>query len=152
MDNLTPQQRQKNMKRIKCKDTAIELALRKALWERGHRYRKNYKGLPGHPDIVFTKYKIAIFCDGEFFHGKNWEEMKVSLQKSNNSEYWIRKISRNIERDEEVNKQLRNLGWSVLRFWGQDIKKDLNGCIKTIEEQIFGNKIGEDFIIKDRED
>lgn len=140
MDNLTPQQRQKNMKRIKCKDTAIELALRKALWERGHRYRKNYKGLPGHPDIVFTKYKIAIFCDGEFFHGKNWEEMKVSLQKSNNSEYWIRKISRNIERDEEVNKQLRNLGWSVLRFWGQDIKKDLNGCIKTIEEQIFGNK------------
>ncbi len=78
--------------------------------------------------------------------------MKVSLQKSNNSEYWIRKISRNIERDEEVNKQLRNLGWSVLRFWGQDIKKDLNGCIKTIEEQIFGNKIGEDFIIKDRED
>lgn len=152
MDNLTPQQRQKNMKRIKCKDTAIELALRKALWERGHRYRKNYKGLPGHPDIVFTKYKIAIFCDGEFFHGKNWEEMKVSVQKSNNSEYWIRKISRNIERDEEVNKQLRNLGWSVLRFWGQDIKKDLNGCIKTIEEQIFGNKIGEDFIIKDRED
>ena len=152
MDNLTPQQRQKNMKRIKCKDTAIELALRKALWERGHRYRKNYKGLPGHPDIVFTKYKISIFCDGEFFHGKNWEEMKVSLQKSNNSEYWIRKISRNIERDEEVNKQLRNLGWSVLRFWGQDIKKDLNGCIKTIEEQIFGNKIGEDFIIKDRED
>ena len=152
MDNLTPQQRQKNMKRIKCKDTAIELALRKALWERGHRYRKNYKGLPGHPDIVFTKYKIAIFCDGEFFHGKNWEEMKVSLQKSNNSEYWIRKISRNIERDEEVNKQLRNLGWSVLRFWGQDVKKDLNGCIKTIEEQIFGNKIGEDFIIKDRED
>ena len=152
MDNLTPQQRQKNMKRIKCKDTAIELALRKALWERGHRYRKNYKGLPGHPDIVFTKYKIAIFCDGEFFHGKNWEEMKVSLQKSNNSEYWIRKISRNIERDEEVNKQLRNVGWSVLRFWGQDIKKDLNGCIKTIEEQIFGNKIGEDFIIKDRED
>ena len=152
MDNLTPQQRQKNMKRIKCKDTAIELALRKALWERGHRYRKNYKGLPGHPDIVFTKYIIAIFCDGEFFHGKNWEEMKVSLQKSNNSEYWIRKISRNIERDEEVNKQLRNLGWSVLRFWGQDIKKDLNGCIKTIEEQIFGNKIGEDFIIKDRED
>ena len=152
MDNLTPQQRQKNMKRIKCKDTAIELALRKALWERGHRYRKNYKGLPGHPDIVFTKYKIAIFCDGEFFHGKNWEEMKVSLQKSNNSEYWIRKISRNIERDEEVNKQLRNLGWAVLRFWGQDIKKDLNGCIKTIEEQIFGNKIGEDFIIKDRED
>lgn len=70
MDNLTPQQRQKNMKRIKCKDTAIELALRKALWERGHRYRKNYKGLPGHPDIVFTKYKIAIFCDGEFFMGK----------------------------------------------------------------------------------
>jgi len=130
------------MKHIKAKDTAIEMILRKALWKKGYRYRKNYKSLPGHPDIVLTKYKIAIFCDGEFFHGKDWEEMKVRLQKSNNSEYWIRKIARNMERDEEANKQLRNLGWSVLRFWGKDIKKDLNGCIKTIEEHIFYNKTG----------
>lgn len=82
MDNLTPQQRQKNMKHIKAKDTAIEVILRKALWERGYRYRKNYKGLPGHPDIVLTKYKIVIFCDGEFFHGKDWEKLKVRLKKA----------------------------------------------------------------------
>ena len=69
------------MKHMKAKDTAIEVILRKALWERGYHYRKNYKGLPGHPDIVITKYKIAIFCDGEFFHGKDWEELKVRLKK-----------------------------------------------------------------------
>lgn len=143
MDNLTPQQRQKNMRHIKAKDTAIEVILRKALWERGYRYRKNYKGLPGHPDIVLTKYKIVIFCDGEFFHGKDWEKLKIRLNKSNNSEYWITKIVRNMERDEEVNKQLRTLGWSVLRFWGKDIKKDVNGCITTIEERIFCDKMDE---------
>lgn len=148
MDNLTPQQRQKNMKHIKAKDTAIEVILRKALWERGYRYRKNYKGLPGHPDIVLTKYKIVIFCDGEFFHGKDWEKLKVRLKKSNNSEYWIAKIVRNMERDEEVNKQLRTLGWSVLRFWGKDIKKDVNGCITTIEEKIFLNKMDEENFIE----
>lgn len=148
MDNLTPQQRQKNMKHIKAKDTAIEVILRKALWERGYRYRKNYKGLPGHPDIVLTKYKIVIFCDGEFFHGKDWEKLKVRLKKSNNSEYWIAKIVRNMERDEEVNIQLRTLGWSVLRFWGKDIKKDVNGCITTIEEKIFLNKMDEDNFIE----
>lgn len=148
MDNLTPQQRQKNMKHIKAKDTAIEVILRKALWERGYRYRKNYKDLPGHPDIVLTKYKIVIFCDGEFFHGKDWEKLKVRLKKSNNSEYWIAKIVRNMERDEEVNKQLRTLGWSVLRFWGKDIKKDVNGCITTIEEKIFLNKMDEDNFIE----
>lgn len=148
MDNLTPQQRQKNMKHIKAKDTAIEVILRKALWEKGYRYRKNYKGLPGHPDIVLTKYKIVIFCDGEFFHGKDWEKLKVRLKKGNNSEYWITKIVRNMERDEEVNKQLRTLGWSVLRFWGKDIKKDVNGCITTIEEKIFLNKMDEDNFIE----
>ena len=148
MDNLTPQQRQKNMKHIKAKDTTIEVILRKALWERGYRYRKNYEDLPGHPDIVLTKYKIVIFCDGEFFHGKDWEKLKVRLKKSNNSEYWITKIARHMERDEEVNKQLRTLGWSVLRFWGKDIKKDVKGCITTIEERIFLNKMDEGNIIE----
>lgn len=144
MDNLTPQQRQMNMKHIKSKDTVIEVSLRKALWARGYRYRKNYKGLPGHPDVVLTKYRIVIFCDGEFFHGKDWEVLRARLERSNNSEYWIKKITRNMERDEAVNKQLQALGWTVLRFWGQDIKKDIEGCIKTIEEIIFHNKLGEE--------
>ena len=92
MDVLTKEQRRRNMQHIRANDTKIEVMLRKALWEKGYRYRKNYKCLPGKPDIVLTKYKIAIFCDGEFFHGKDWEVLKPRLEKSNNSEFWIRKI------------------------------------------------------------
>lgn len=140
-DVLTPEQRHKNMKNIKAKDTKIEVMLRKSLWERGYRYRKNYPGLPGKPDIVLVKYKIAIFCDGEFFHGKDWEILKPRLEKSNNGDFWVNKISRNRERDEEINKQLLYLGWTVIRFWGKDIKKDLEGCIRVIEETIFEIKM-----------
>ena len=142
MDTLTSEQRRKNMQHIRSKDTKIEVLLRKALWKRGYRYRKNYKALPGKPDIVLTKFKIVIFCDGEFFHGKDWEVLKPRLENSNNSEFWISKISRNIERDNEINKQLLFLGWTVIRFWGKDIKKDLDGCVKVIEETIFDIKLG----------
>ena len=96
-DVLTPEQRKRNMRNIRSFDTKIEVILRKELWSRGYRYRKNYKKLPGSPDIVLTKYKIAIFCDGEFFHGKDWEVLKPKLLNSNNSEYWISKISKNID-------------------------------------------------------
>lgn len=123
-DVLTPEQRRKNMQHIRGKDTTIEVILRKALWARGYRYRKNYKRIPGSPDIVLTKYKIAIFCDGEFFHGKDWEVLKPRLEKSNNSEFWIKKISRNLERDDEINKKLLSMGWTVIRFWGNEIKKN----------------------------
>lgn len=135
-DVLTPEQRKKNMQHIRSKDTAIEIKLRKALWEKGYRYRKNYKLLPGKPDIVLTKYKIAIFCDGDFFHGKNWEELENKLKKSDNGEFWINKISRNIERDAEVDKKLLFQGWVVIRFWEDEIKNNLDECIKVIEEKI----------------
>lgn len=141
MDNLTPAQRKKNMRNIKSQDTDIELLLRKELWRQGYRYRKNYKKLPGKPDIVLTKYKIAIFCDGEFFHGKDWEKLRPRLVKSNNSEYWISKISRNIERDDEINKMLLYRGWTVIRFWGDEIKKDVKGCVKVIEETMLDLKL-----------
>lgn len=118
-------------------ENEIEIILRKALWAKGYRYRKNYKKLPGNPDIVLTKYKIAIFCDGEFFHGKDWEVLKPRLEKSNNSEFWISKISRNRERDDEVNKRLLFEGWTVIRFWGDDIKKHTDECVKVVEEAIF---------------
>ncbi len=111
--------------------------LRKALFTQGIRYRKNYLELPGKPDIVLTKYKIAIFYDGEFFHGKYWEVLKPRLKNSNNSELWINKISRNRERDDTVNKQLVLMGWTVIRFWGKDIKKHTDECVKVIEEAIF---------------
>lgn len=142
-DNLTPEQRKKNMQHIKSKDTKIEVKLRKALWEKGLRYRKNYDVLPGKPDIALTKYKIAIFCDSEFFHAKDWEVLKPKLKRTKNSEYWLKKISRNMERDEEVNKQLLFMGWTVIRFWGKDILKNTDECMKVIEETIFELKIGD---------
>ena len=144
MDRLTKEQRHKNMKNIRSKDTSIELKLRKELWRRGYRYRKNYTELPGKPDIVLTKYKIAIFCDSEFFHGKDWEVLKPRLEKGNNSKYWVAKISRNRERDDEINKKLLFMGWTVIRFWGKDIKKNTDECVRVIEETIFDLKIRND--------
>lgn len=144
VDNLTQEQRRRNMQHIRSEDTSIEILLRKKLWEKGYRYRKNLNNLPGKPDIVLTKYKIAVFCDGEFFHGKNWEILQPKLEKSNNSKYWIKKISRNMERDDEVNKKLLFLGWTVIRFWGKDIIKDVDGCVSVIEEVIFNQKVQDD--------
>ena len=126
-----------NMKYIHSKNTKIEVILRKALWNAGFRYRKNYEKLPGKPDIALTKYKIAIFCDGEFFHGKDWEVLKPKLEKGNNPDFWIKKITRNQQRDEEVNKQLLFMGWTVIRFWGNEIKKNPEQCVKVVEETIF---------------
>ena len=140
-DVLTKEQRHKNMQHIRSNNTKIEVLLRQALWRKGYRYRTNYKELQGHPDIVLTKYKIAIFCDGEFFHGKDWEVLKPRLEKSNNSEFWINKISRNREHDDEVNKKLVFMGWTVIRFWGNDIKKNTEECVRVIEETIFDLKI-----------
>lgn len=141
---MTKEQRSQNMKSIKSSDTQIELKLRKALWKQGYRYRKNVSDLPGKPDIVLTRFKIAIFCDGEFFHGKDWEILRPKLENSNNSDFWIDKISKNIERDAEVNKQLLYRGYTVVRFWGQEIKNDVDECVKTIEELIFDMRFTED--------
>ena len=132
MDNLTPAQRHKNMAAIRSKDTSIEVILRRALWHRGFRYRKNYKLLPGSPDIAITKYRIAIFCDSEFFHGKDWEELKLRLENGNNSTYWIKKITRNMERDVENEKALQFRDWTVLRFWGKDIEKHTDECVRAV--------------------
>ena len=142
MDVLTPEQRHRAMCNIKSKDTAIEVSLRKALWHKGYRYRKNYKFLPGKPDIAITKYKIAVFCDSEFFHGKDWEEsLRPRLEHSNNAGYWIEKIEGNMRRDSENNQKLLFLGWTVIRFWGKDIKRNLNMCVKTVEDCILEKRI-----------
>lgn len=144
MDNLTKEQRHKNMKNIKNKDTSIEVRLRKALWNKGYRYRKNVSTLPGKPDIVLPKYKIAIFCDSEFFHGKDWEILRPRLEQSDNSEYWVKKISKNKQRDDVANKELLFKGWTVIRFWGKDIQKDVAMCVKVVEECIFDLKVSDD--------
>ena len=135
--------RHKTMSHIRSKDTGIEVKLRKALWSKGYRYRKNYNTLPGKPDIVLTKYRIAIFCDSEFFHGKDWDDVLLpQIRKGNNSEYWEKKIRRNMERDEKINKELQCMGWTVLRFWGKEIEKNTDDCVKAIEETIFDLKMG----------
>ena len=134
MDVLTKEQRTKNMKAIKGKDTKIEILLRKALWNKGYRYRKNYNKLIGKPDIVLPKYKIVIFCDSEFWHGKDWEIKKYNIK--TNSEFWINKIERNIKRDQEVDQKLQDEGWTVLRFWGEEILKDINWCMEEIQKTV----------------
>ena len=141
------EQRKKTMSRIRGKDTSIEIALRKALWNKGYRFRKNYKKLPGSPDICLTKYKIAIFCDSEFFHGKEWDVLKPKVEKGNNGEYWAKKIQENIDRDEEIDKTLLFLGWTVIHFWGKDILKSIDECIRVIEETILDLKVGKDGMI-----
>ncbi len=134
MDDLTPEQRKKNMRAIRSKDTTIELALRKALWQRSIRYRKNYKGLIGKPDIVITKYRIAVFCDSDFWHGYDWENRKARIKSNQN--YWIPKIERNMKRDREVTAALVEQGWIVLRFWEHTIRKELEECVDDIQEAV----------------
>lgn len=145
-DVLTSEQRHKNMQNIKSKDTKIEVLLRKALWKKGYRYRVNYKKLPGKPDIVLTKYKIATFCDSVFFHGKDWGKLRARLEKGDNGAFWIKKIVRNMERDDNVNKEIRTLGWRVLRFWGDDIKRNLDDCVKAVDEAVFDYKFEDEMI------
>ena len=130
-DNRTEEEKRSfTMSRIRGKATSIEVMLQKALWHKGIRYRKNYHKIPGSPDIAIVKYKIAIFCDGEFWHGKNWEQKKARLK--NNREYWIRKIERNIERDNRFSSELQAQGWHVLRFWEDEIKADIDNCVDTV--------------------
>ncbi len=135
MDNHTPEQRSKNMRAVKNKDSEIERLLRKELWSRGLRYRKNYKGLIGKPDIVFIGKKVAVFCDSEFWHGYDWENKKKEIK--SRQDFWIPKIERNMQRDIEVTEALESQGWTVLRFWGKDIKKDAVKCADEIERAVF---------------
>lgn len=121
--------RSENMSKIRSKNTSIELLLRKKLFSLGYRYRVNLKHIYGKPDIVFIRKKIAIFCDSEFWHGKDYLEGK---KPKSNTDYWYKKIERNIQRDAEVTSQLQKEGWCVLHFWGKDIMKNLDSCIHSI--------------------
>lgn len=126
----TTPQRSYNMSRIRAKDTKPELLLRKALWAKGIRYRTHAKDLPGKPDMVIRKYGLAIFVDGEFWHGHRWEETQHIIK--SNRDFWIPKIERNMKRDSEVNASLAAMGYTVFRFWEHDIRKNLNKCINQI--------------------
>ena len=133
MKLTTTPERSKNMQAIRSKDTKIEIKLRKAIWHANIRYRKNVKVLNCHPDIVIKKYKLAIFCDGDFWHGKDSERYTIK----NNNKFWNEKIKRNKERDLENTIALRDAGWTVLRFWEDEINRDLDNCVRIVREYII---------------
>ncbi|WP_142784252.1 very short patch repair endonuclease [Changchengzhania lutea] len=126
----TTKKRSKIMSKIRGKNTKPELLFRRALWKHNVRYRVNNKLIPGKPDVSIQKYKLAIFIDGEFWHGYNWEERKTKLK--SNRDFWIPKIKRNMQRDREVNLELTHLGYTVFRFWATEINNDLNRCINDV--------------------
>ncbi len=134
MKKKQPMSRSENMRRIKSKDTTIEIILRKEVWKRGLRYRKHAKDVCGKPDIVFKGKKLAVFADSEFWHGKQLLEGKY-IPKTN-TDFWVNKITRNIERDKEVNEKLESEGWTVLRFWETDIRKNVSECADIVEETL----------------
>jgi DNA mismatch endonuclease (patch repair protein) len=138
MDSLNPQQRSKNMRAIRSTNTKAEIRLAKALWNLGYRYRKNNRTVFGTPDLTFKKLKIAIFVDSEFFHGKDWENKKYCVK--TNTEFWQKKIERNIQRDIEVNNYLESQNWKVLRFWSAEIEKNLENCVATIQSEIISRQ------------
>ncbi|MBO5003062.1 very short patch repair endonuclease [Methanocorpusculaceae archaeon] len=127
-DVLTPEQRKRNMSRIRGKNTSPELKLRKMLWESGIRgYRVHYK-LPGKPDIVFTRKKVVVFVDGCF-----WHKCPVCFRPpETNAEFWNDKLQKNVERDLKVTKELEDLGWTVLRFWEHEVKKTPEDVVARI--------------------
>ena len=122
------------MANVHLKEGKAEVSLAKELWKRGLRYRKNYKKLPGSPDISLLKYHIAVFIDGEFWHGKDWSQRKDRLK--SNREYWIEKIDENIARDKRNDSLLADMGWVPIHFWEKEVKKDLGSCIDRIIDMI----------------
>jgi len=134
MDRHTKEQRSRNMQAIKSSGTKDEVLLAKTLWKKGYRYRKNNCTVFGKPDLTFKKRKVAIFVDSEFFHGKDWETEKFRIK--TNRDFWWKKIERNIQRDTEVNKQLRLEGWTVLRFWSKFLRNHTQDCVAEIERHL----------------
>lgn len=130
----TTPERSKIMSKIRGKNTKPELVFRKALYAAGYRYRIDYKKLIGKPDIALPKYRTVIFIDGEYWHGKNWKERKPKVK--TNRDFWIAKIERNMQRDEEVTAALKQKGYTVFRFWETEVKKDLETSLAKVLEHL----------------
>ena len=133
-DHLTPEQRRRCMQGNRSSGTQPERLLARELWRRGYRYRKNVRTVPGSPDICFKSRKVAVFVDGEFWHGRNWQQERQRIK--SNRDFWYAKIERNMARDHRVNLRLRNMGWTVLRFWENEVRKHLSECADKVEEAI----------------
>ena len=134
MDVLSKAQRRRNMQAIKASGTGIEKTLRKALSKEGFRYRLNAKNVLGKPDFAFVREKVAVFCDSEFWHGKDWKKEKRRI--GTNKKYWHNKIENNIRRDKEVSQGLKKEGWKVIRFWGKAITKNTDKCVLKVEKAL----------------
>jgi DNA mismatch endonuclease (patch repair protein) len=118
-------------------DTKCEVILRGVLWRRGFRFRKNFKGLPGKPDIVFPRERVAVFVDGDFWHGRNWDERKRKLAAGSNSAYWVAKIETNMARDKRYDAALDQLGWKVLRVWETDVLADPESSADSVSALVL---------------
>lgn len=129
----------RRMSKVKLKKGNAETLLAKALWHKGYRYRLNWKKLPGSPDIAILRYHVAIFVDGEFWHGQDWENKKHKLKR--NKDYWVEKIEENIARDQQVDRELRAMGWQPIHFWTKEVEKHIEDCISAIVELIFDQTI-----------
>lgn len=138
LDNHTAEQRSKNMKAVKNKGSKIETMFQIELWHRGLRYRKNVKTVYSKPDIAFIGKKVAVFCDSEFFHGYDWENKNKEIK--SNRDFGIPKIEKNMARDKAVTEKLKSDGWIVLRFWGNEIKRNLSQCADKIESVVKANE------------
>jgi DNA mismatch endonuclease (patch repair protein) len=123
-----------------CRDSTHELLLRKALWRLGLRYRKHVVGLPGMPDLVFPQARVVVFCDGDFWHGRDWRRLRRQLLRRHNANYWIAKIARNRMRDTQNTRILENAGWLVVRVWETDIRKNVSGVSLAIRAVIHGRR------------
>lgn len=127
-DNLTPEQRSRTMSRIKRRDTKPELLLRRAVWSAGFRgYRIDDGRLPGRPDLAWTRHRLAVFVDGKFWHGH-----PSAYRPGRHGAYWDEKVARNVERDRAADEELREMGWTVLRLWDFEVRRDLAGCVAQV--------------------
>lgn len=129
----------KRMSNVHLKESETEIRLAKELWKKGYRYRKNYRALPGSPDIAILKYHIAVFIDGEFWHGKDWVAKKDKLK--SNRDYWIEKIEENMARDARVDSELRSKGWIPIRLWEKEVKANIKDSVNRIENLIISRKL-----------
>lgn len=126
------------MQAIRNKDSKAEQLLAKTLWAKGFRYRKNDKGVFGKPDLTLKRYRLAVFVDGSFFHGRDWEVQKYRIK--SNREFWWKKIEGNMKRDRQVNEELRKRSWKIIRFWDTEILKNLAYCVQIIEDEVKSEK------------
>lgn len=130
-------------RRNRSRDTRAEVLLRRELWKRGLRFRLHYTHLPGKPDIIFPRAKLVVFCDGDFWHGRNWKQRRSRLARGANAEYWIPKIQANIRRDRKVSQQLIAAGWKVLRFWETEVLLKPGAAAAAVEREIRNALEGE---------